>query len=141
MFSLDRDPDASLLIRTDFSDDAAWRALCDLVQQPNPDEGFQAFFVCVDDPRVAGMSIDAIARQAASDLNCAAIFIADTEAIDGKDHAILCVDCADTQERNFFRVIPLEVWGPENNLRIGNMDFAEFENASGPDGVFRGFRN
>jgi hypothetical protein len=84
------------------------------------------------------MPIEALARQAAADLHCAAIFIADAEALDGKDQAVLCVDCANNPGA-YFRVIPAEIWGPENNLRISNMDFAEFANAAGPNGIFRGF--
>jgi hypothetical protein len=31
------------------------------------------------------------------------------------------------------------LWGIENNLSIANMDFEEFGNAVGKDGIFRGF--
>jgi hypothetical protein len=138
MFINSKDPDASLLIRTDFSDDTAWRMLCDLVQQPTPGDGFQAFFVCIDNPNIAATSLAELAKQAAEDLHCSALFIADAEAIGGADHAVLCVDCIDNPGAAF-RVIPAEVWGPENNLRLANMDFAEFAAVAGPDGVFRGF--
>jgi hypothetical protein len=67
------------------------RLFCDLVQRPNPDEGFQAYFACIDDPRLAEMGVEAMARQAAAELHCAAIFIADCEAITGEDHAILWI--------------------------------------------------
>jgi hypothetical protein len=138
MFDGYRDSDASLLIRADFINHAAWHALCDLVQQPNPSGGFQALFVCVDDPKLAEIDIDAPARQAKAELDCGAIFIADAEAIGGADHAVLCVDCVDSPGASF-RVIPAEIWGPETNLRLSNMDYAEFANAAGPNGVFRGF--
>ena len=138
MFAPYQSPDASLLIRTDFSDDAAWHALCDLVQQPNASDGFQAAFVCVDDPSLATMSLAQLAKQAAEDLHCAAIFVADVEAIYGADHAVLCLDCSNNPGANF-RVIPAEIWGPENNLRLSNMDFAEFAENVENDGVFRGF--
>lgn len=138
MFADYKDPDASLLIRTDFSDDAAWHTLCNLVQQPSAGDGFQAFFAFVDDPKLAGMECAALATQAAQDLHCAAIFVADAEALSGVDHAVLCVDCTDTRGASF-RVVPAEIWGPENNLRLCNMDFAEFAAEVGPDGVFRGF--
>jgi hypothetical protein len=138
MFAAYKSADASLLIRTEFSDDVAWQLLCDLVQQPTASDCFQAFFVFVDDAKSAEMTIAALAEQAADDLHCAAIFVADAEAINGADHAVLCVDCADSPGASF-RVIPAEIWGPENNLRLSNMDFAEFANEAGPDGVFRGF--
>lgn len=133
-----RDPDASLLIRTDFSDEAAWSALCDLIRQPTPSDGFQANFICVSDPALAGLGLEALARHAAADLHCTAIFVADAEAIGSAEHAVLCVDCAETPGA-YFRVIPAEIWGPENNLRLSNMDFAEFAAEARADGVFRGF--
>jgi hypothetical protein len=37
-----------------------------------------------------------------------------------------------------FRVVPEEIWAPENNLRIANLDFADFANAADAGGVFRG---
>jgi hypothetical protein len=138
MFAAYRDCDASLLIRMDFSDDAAWLTLCERVQQPSPPDGFQALFCCVDNPALAAMSLAQLAKQAAEDLYCSAIFIADAEAIGGRDHAVLCVDCADNPGAAF-RVIPAEVWGPENNLRLSNMDFVEFAQTAGSDGIFRGF--
>jgi hypothetical protein len=138
MFAAYKDSDASLLIRTDFSDDSAWQALCDLVQQPQTDEGFQAFFSCIDDVVLAGMSLEDLALHAANDLHCSAIFIADAVAMNSPEHAVLCVDCSDRQGASF-RVIPSEIWGPENNLRLGNMDFIEFAKAAEINGVFRGF--
>jgi hypothetical protein len=138
MFATYKNPDASLFIRMDFSDDAAWHALCKLVQQPSPSDGFQACFAFVDDRNLVETSIETLAREAAADLRCAAIFVADAEAMSGEDHAVLCVNCSDNPAPSF-RVIPAEVWGPENNLRLSNMAFAEFGRNTGPDGVFRGF--
>lgn len=138
MFAAYRDSDASLFIRMDFSDDAGWHALCNLVQQPSASDGFQACFVFVDDRNLEQTSIETLAREAAADLRCAVIFIADAEANGGEDHTVLCVSCSDTPAASF-RVIPAEIWGPENNLRLSNMDFAEFARNTGPDGVFRGF--
>ena len=80
-----------------------------------------------------------LARQAAEDLQCAAIFVADAKAIGGTDHAVLCVDCVN-RPNDAFRVTPEEVWAPENNLRLANMDFAEFANSVGQDGIFRSFQ-
>ncbi|WP_396159944.1 DUF6924 domain-containing protein [Flavobacterium sp.] len=64
--------------------------------------------------------------------------LADAETIGGVDHAVLCVDCVDCPGASF-RVIPTEIWGHENNLRLSNMDFTEFASAAGPADVFRGF--
>ena len=138
MFEGYKDSDASLLIRTDFVDDAAWTALCDRVQQPDPDEGFCAVFVCIDDPQIGAMSLAAIAAQVLADIGARAIFIADKVAMTAPDHAVLCIK-VDGVPLLSFRIIPTEIWGPENNLRLCNMDFADFAGAADAHGVFRGF--
>jgi hypothetical protein len=38
-----------------------------------------------------------------------------------------------------FRVVPSQILGIENNLSTANMDFDEFADSVGEDGVFRGF--
>ena len=38
-----------------------------------------------------------------------------------------------------FRVIVSELWAIENNLNLANMDWEEFAEAVGDDGIFRGF--
>ena len=43
------------------------------------------------------------------------------------------------EEGQEFRTLPRGVQSIENNLSIRNMDFEEFANAAGEDGVFRGF--
>jgi hypothetical protein len=138
MFETYENPDASLLIRTDFADDAAWTALCDRVQQPEPNEGFCAIFVFIDDPQIGAMSVEAIAAQVHADTGAGAVFIADATAMAAPDYAVLCIDTGSAPLASF-RVIPREIWGPENNLKLGNMDFADFAGAAGADGVFRGF--
>ena len=47
----------------------------------------------------------------------------------------------DGPDRVPFRCIPAELWSIENNLNIANMDWEEFAEAVGADGIFRGFRD
>jgi len=54
------------------------------------------------------------------------------------EHPILVVDLWETPGRTF-RVIPARMWSVENNLSLANMDFHEFAESAGADGVFRGF--
>jgi hypothetical protein len=138
MFERFDDPDASLLIRTDFSDDAAWAALCVAVQAPEPNEGFCANFVCIDDPVLGLLSPEDTAVQVHTELHQLAVYFADTQALREPGHPILCVGGGETPIATF-RVCSDQVWAPENNLRLSNMDFSEFASAVGPDGVFRGF--
>ena len=49
--------DNSLLLRTDFSDDAAWAGLCEAVQEPS-EEGFKVFVDCISDPAYDGLVIE-----------------------------------------------------------------------------------
>lgn len=62
----------------------------------------------------------------------------DTKTISDPTHPVLVVDLEEQPGRTF-RVIPAEAWGPENNLRLANMNFSDFAGALDPDGVFRGF--
>jgi hypothetical protein len=138
LFDRFRNADASLLVRTDFTDDTAWAALQEAVEQPESSAGFKASLSFLSDPSFAGLAPDVIAAQVNRELNHPVVFIADTRALTGTEHQVLCLD-ARSKPRAFFRVIPEEIWGPENNLRLGNMDFADFASAVGKDGVFRGF--
>jgi hypothetical protein len=66
------------------------------------------------------------------------VFLADSDAFSQPDYPVLVVDLLDEPGRTF-RVDPSEAWGVENNLRLANMNFADFADAIDPDGVFRGF--
>lgn len=60
--------ETSLLLRTDYSDDAAWASLCEAVQRPNED-GFTASVRCISDPaydRLTVASLVALRRRASS---------------------------------------------------------------------------
>ena len=55
--------DSTLLLRTDFSDDAAWAALCEAVQVPS-EEGFQAHLDCISDPVYDELTVEQLVRLA-----------------------------------------------------------------------------
>ena len=123
------------LIRTDFSDDATWRALARAAAAPNED-GFRAYLAILDDRGFEGAAPSALAALAQG-TGHACLIVADATAIANDEHPLLCV--ALTGPRRSFRVIPAELWGVENNLSLANMDFEEFADAVDDDGVFRGF--
>jgi hypothetical protein len=129
--------DNSLLLRTDFSDDAAWADLCEAVQLPS-EEGFQARLNCISDPAYNGLTVAQLVALAPKGGDHTFAFIADRVAITNPDRPVLVVDLYDEPGRTF-RVIPREMWGVENNLSIANMDYSEFADNADPDGVFRGF--
>lgn len=129
--------DNSLLLRTDFLNDAAWVALC-AATQVRSDEGFEARLDCISDPTYAGLTVDQLINLAPKDGDHSFVFMADHIALTDREQPVLVVDLYDEPGRTF-RVVPHEMWGVENNLSIANMDFYEFADNVDADGVFRGF--
>jgi hypothetical protein len=129
--------DKSLLLRTDFSDDAAWALLCKAVQSPSK-EGFQAGVECVSDPACNGLTLEQLMTVLPASGDRTFAFVADQIALSVPEWPVLVVDLCDQPGRTF-RVIAREMWSVENNLSIANMDYAEFADNADADGVFRGF--
>ena len=123
------------LIRCDFSNMVAWERLVAATQEPSPD-GFLANLQIIDDDRFVGVSAEQIGRAARS-ANHAIVFIADEVTMGTEELFVLCLKTGAPEHR--FRLIPSELWSVENNLTLGNIDFDEFAEAVGADGVFRGF--
>jgi len=130
-------PDA-LVLRTDFSDDGTWRAVCEASAAPSPGDGFLANVSFVDDRAFESAAVPDLIAAAAGGGYRAFMFVVDAVTIRDADHPVLVVDLADQAGRTF-RVIPSEMWGVENNLSLGNMEFDEFASAVDAAGVFRGF--
>ncbi len=129
---------AALVIRTDFSDDVAWEAVCAALREPDDDIGLVANVVCVSDPRYAGLTVEqltALAPKGPLQFIC----VADRVALAHPEHPLLVVDLDDEPGRAF-RAIPSAVGYIEANLSIGNMDFFEYADAVDPDGIHRGFQ-
>jgi hypothetical protein len=126
----------ALVLRTDFSDIAAWELLCAAVRKPVGD--FQAYVDFVSDPDYDGITTAQATTLIPADSHRTFFFIIDRLAISHPDHPILVVDLY-TEPGRTFRVIPSEMWGVENNLSLANMDFAEFADSVDSGGVFRGF--
>jgi hypothetical protein len=66
------------------------------------------------------------------------VFVVDALTVQHPEHPVLVIDLFAEPGRTF-RVIPSSMWSVENNLSIGNMDFEEFADSVGADGIFRGF--
>ena len=132
------DYDYSLVIRTDFSDDAAWERIVRLMQEPQTENGFRAYVECISDESCDGLLPENTASVLPADSHRLFVFLVDTLAISNEEHPVLVVDLFENPGRSF-RVIPSETWGVENNLRLANMDFADFAESVGGDGIFRGF--
>jgi len=126
----------SLALRTDFSDDRAWETVCAAIDEPVGE--FKAYVDFVSDPEYAGLEAEELPAMPSDDPHRRFAFIVDHMALSHPEHPILVVDLKDEPGRAF-RVIVSEMWGVENNLSIGNMDFEEFADAVDRDGIFRGF--
>jgi hypothetical protein len=126
----------ALVIRTDFSDEAAWDRLCGAIRTPSPDFGFLANVDFVSDRQYDGATADALVAEAPDSQQL--LFVADRVALTHPEQPLLAVYYFDKPFRSL-RVIPSELWGVENNISLANMDFDEFAENVGPDGIFRGF--
>ncbi len=126
----------ALVLRTDFSDDNAWKSICKAIREPVGE--FQAYVDFVSDLEFDGINLEQLLSRIPTDSKHVFIFVVDRIAFSHPDHPILVMDLL-TERGRTFRVIPSEMWGIENNLSIANMDFAEFADSTDPDGIFRGF--
>jgi len=126
----------ALVLRTDFSDDAAWAEVCDHIREPSPDD-FRANVDCVSDRAFEGLRQAEVPELLRPASRHTFLFLVDTRTITDPEHPVVVVDLYDEPGKSF-RVIPSEIWGVENNLSLANMDFQEFAEAADRDGVFRG---
>jgi hypothetical protein len=126
----------SLVLRTDFSDDASWRSICAAIQAPVGD--FRARVECVSDRAFDGIGPSNVQALLPEGWSHSFLFLADHIALSSEEQPVLVVDLYEQPGRSF-RVIPREAWRVENNLSISNMDFSEFADAVDTDGIFRGF--
>ena len=127
----------ALVLRTDFSDDAAWESICKAIGEPGAG-GFQAYVDCISDREYDGLTVEQLTALSPKGSDRTFAFIVDQTALTHPDHPILVVDLHDEPGRTF-RVIPFEMCSVENNLSIANMDFSEFADNVDKDGIFRGF--
>ncbi|MBL1111305.1 hypothetical protein JK364_02590 [Streptomyces sp. 110] len=134
----------ALVIRTDHSDDEAWRAVVDLLGQPDQN-GFEVRTYLVDNRAFAGASPDDVLSAAAAEPALEVVFLADAAAMRG-EHTLLAVSTGsqeleegDMELPREFRLLPPEVNLMHVNLAIGHMDFWEFAyHASlAADGILR----
>ncbi|MFC4852635.1 DUF6924 domain-containing protein [Actinophytocola glycyrrhizae] len=147
------DPDdvgeAALVVRTDYSDDAAWLTVVALLETEHP-LGFRPDNHFVDDPAWAGASAEEVL--AAAPRENGVVFLADVATM-APPHPLLALntvtrdECEDDYEFAYemsrgreFRVLPAGVSDVAINLLIANTDFPDFAASAqdDPDGWYRG---
>ncbi|MER5185384.1 hypothetical protein ABT009_45165 [Streptomyces sp. NPDC002896] len=127
----------SLVLRTDFSDDAAWDAVRAAIDgaDVHPNATY------VSDPRFTEVSIQVLVDEDAAaeeDDKITYAFLADTTTMTEPSRPLLVVDLYDEPGRTFR--VPVR-WFSEisANLSIANLDFADFADTADGSGTFRGF--
>jgi hypothetical protein len=125
------------VLRTDFSDQAAWEALCAALREPSP-EGFLANVELVDERSYEGLSKEDVMAAVVEEYSHNIIIVADEAAIRSEDHPLLVIDLL-AEPGAELRAVPEAIWVLENNLSISNLDFQDFTEAVDSDGVFRAF--
>lgn len=128
----------ALVLRTDFSNPAAWRTICAIIRKPVGIFRFRTNVDFVDDIEYAGITKDQLLELIPKDYSHSFIILVDQTAISLPDHSLLIVDLYERSGREF-RAVPSQIQGIENNLSIANMDFEEFAESVDESGVFRGF--
>lgn len=83
--------DHALVLRTDFSDDAAWEAICGAIEEPVGE--FRAYVAFVNDREFEGVTADRLASLIAPGAYRSFVFIVDRLTHSHPDHPILVVDC------------------------------------------------
>lgn len=130
--------DATPVIRTHFTNDAAWKKIQKDVAATNR-MGFSAHVRFIDDKQYSGLTGQELIQKFPGSSQYGCIFVADMTAMSAGEHHLLVLDPFNPQGKTF-RVIPAEAWAVENNLSLANMDYSEFAGSTDPDGVFRGFK-
>ena len=124
---------ATPVIRTDFTDEAAWQKIKQAVAAKYL-MGFSANVRFIDDRQYSGLSGPDLTHRIPGLQGYGCIFIADATAMSAPEHHLLVLDPSHPAGES-------EAWGVENNLSLANMDYGEFANTVDPDGVFRGFKS
>jgi hypothetical protein len=128
----------AIVLRTDFSDQAAWDDIRAEIQKPVGSLRFRAYVEFLDDPAYADIPKVQLHKMIPQDYRQSFIIVADRTAMEQPEHPLLILDLSDKPARAF-RAVPKQIQGIENNLSIANMDFEEFADSVDEDGVFRGF--
>lgn len=155
----ERDEFSALVIRTDFTDEAAWRETAAELERSSLNDGDPAeSYAVVDAPELDGADTDAVlaAISAHGELwdQLSVVFVADSTTMRADHHALLAVttmtreDFDDDEDYEAmvefgreFRTVPSGVHSIHANLELANMDFEDFSSSAheDPEGVFRSF--
>jgi hypothetical protein len=129
-------PEDAIVVRNDFSDEAAWAHLCKEIETHFGE--FRDYVSFVSDPDFEELDIDTLTSLGRRNPYWSCLFVVDRLSLTDEERPILVLDLGEKPGRAF-RVIPREMKSIADNLAIANMDFYEFAESVDADGVFRGF--
>jgi hypothetical protein len=144
MERIDEPPDQNvypLLIRSDYTDEAAWAELLRRLDEPQVSaDGVELWFKLTP---IEAEFLDGTTAQAQFEMRQQVqappgrCYIADSMTMTHPEHPLL-VMFADEQSFETCRVIPEALGEVDVNLALGNTFVSDFERSAGPDGIFRG---
>ena len=103
----------ALVGRTDFSNQAAWDAICAMIRAPV--DGFLAYVEFLDDGEYRDISKEQLLGLVPEDYNHSFIIIVDRTAISQPDFPLLIVDLYEGSGRAF-RAAPAQIQSIENTV-------------------------
>ncbi|AWL87824.1 hypothetical protein BF14_019520 [Streptomyces griseus] len=147
---------APLVIRTDYTDHAAWgEIVAALARAVEGERDWEAAVHFVEDRRWDGVTGDEALAAAARDEELSVVFLADEVTMRSPLRPLLALDLGVDDDEDLdpvyyqeligspppreVRVVPEAVHMVHGNLQLANVDFAEFveDAAADPDGVLR----
>jgi hypothetical protein len=125
----------TLVIRTDFADQAGWDALSTAVRTPS-DTGAVADLTLVEERGYADLTTDQVIPLLKPDATGRLVVLADAATFSSHELPVLLVDLRD---RRSVRVVASELHAVETELSLANLEFDDVARKVQEDGVFRGF--
>ena len=124
---------STLVVRTDFSDDDAWRAIGTAVLKP-VEEGCRTDAELLDDAAFRGLSTLQVLNRIPNDCENKLLVIVDELAVGVPRHPVLVVDLIDERGRSL-RVEPAAVESMVDSINTATLRFASFEHWADADGI------
>lgn len=127
------------LVRTDFTDDAAWaETVAEVTAERHvAGDAANADVEPVDDARYDGVTVGQLCRLVPPDAEWALLLVADRITMTSPERTVLVIDLDEETIGRTFRATSDAVPEIENNLSLANMDWEDFANEADPDGVVR----
>ena len=125
----------STVLRTDFSDDAAWRRVIAAIEAPTQ-EGFIATVSYCEDRAFANLTTAQLLEHLPNGHRDRVLFVVDALTIQNPEHPLVAIDI-DEAPAGELRLIPSAVQVVGDNLRMANSRFEDFVYRADPDGVLR----